>query len=554
MHMPYRTRHLWKDRLGDAYIIVSPSIMALHICDPEINHWIMSQRERFVKCTPIYAVLGLFGPNLVTTEGHEWRRHRRLTAGSFNEANTALVFKESIRQSLGMLRKWTGNDPEASGSGPVKPLSSMLTSAEDDIIKLTLHIISYVGFGLQMLWPGETLPKDANISLAKFSSPTAPAGYQVPFLEAIAGVLHHITYVLVFPLWLLECMPFKTARQAGIETRDYLKYTDELLEKRLADDRQAGQELPGLGMDFLGHLVRKGNNGSGLDRTAIIGNTFILQLAGHETVANALFHTIVFLACFPAAQRRVQADLDAVLGDAEPSTWEYGKVVDALLATNVGAAIFETLRMLPAAVALPKMAVHDEVVHMDGKQYTIPGGMPVFLETLSTAMDPRYWPTRPSRYGTGGTDIHDYLPERWFRECGQEARGAAKNRGPRKDGKTMHESADDAATTNKLFRPVAGAYAPFSDGARSCPGRRIAQTELMAALAVLFRGHSIELVVNEDVQERSAERALYAEARRRTLETLKTVRLLTTLRLADGQQIGLGIAKRGEERFVGWMD
>ncbi|KAM3512141.1 hypothetical protein MY11210_004205 [Beauveria gryllotalpidicola] len=109
--------------------------------------------------------------------------------------------------------------------------------------------------------------------------------------------------------------------------------------------------------------------------------------------------------------------------------------------------------------------------------------------------------------------------------------------------------------SDKLFRPVPGAYTPFSDGTRSCIGRRMAQSQIMAALAVLYRRHSTELVVGkEDVQERSAERVLYLEARRKTLATLKTARMTTTLKLLDGQQIGLRIAKRGEERFVSWMD
>lgn len=77
----------------------------------------------------------------------------------------------------------------------------------------------------------------------------------------------------------------------------------------------------------------------------------------------------------------------------------------------------------------------------------------------------------------------------------------------------------------------------------------------VADYGVLYWRHSIELVVDkEDVQEKSTERMLYLEARRKTLATLKTARMTTTLKLLDGQQIGLQIAKRGEERFVSWMD
>ncbi|OAA71439.1 Cytochrome P450 [Cordyceps fumosorosea ARSEF 2679] len=563
IHQPYYNRHLWRDWLGDAFIIVSPGLMVMHVSNAELNHWIMSQRERFPKWTPAYKVLAVFGPNLVVTEGHEWRRHRRLASGAFTESNTALVFQESVRQSLSMLRKWTGDSQGVAGTAQEKRAGGkMLLSVHEDATKLTLHIISYVGFGLRMLWPCETQPEDTDATLTKFSSLTAPEGYQVAFLDAIGGVLHHIIYVVIFPIWLLGWMPLASARQAGREARDYLKYSNELLEKRLLEDKQAGGEMKSLGMDFLGHLVRTGNDGTALDREAIIGNSFILQLAGHETTANALFFTIVFLACFPEAQRRLQQDLDEVLGDTEPSAWEYAKVVPALLASNVGAAMYETLRLLPPTVILPKMAAQDEAVTLDGKQYTIPAGMPVFLGILDTARDARYWPTRPSRYATGKTDIEDYLPERWFRKSKQEGQGGAKSSVADKDEEASYDNIAGPTMSEKLFRPVAGAYVPFSDGARSCIGRRIAQTELMATLAVLFRGHSIELAVDDggevedmaDVRERSAERALYLEARCVALEALKTARTTTTLKLADGQQIGLRIARRGEERFVRWMD
>ncbi|TQW00286.1 hypothetical protein V2A60_001384 [Cordyceps javanica] len=587
INLPFRTRRLWKDRLDDAFFIVSPNLMVLHLCTAELNHWVTSQREKFPKWTPMYEILRVFGSNLVTAEGNEWRQHRRLTAGYFTEANTALVFQESVRQSLSMLRLWTADD-EARPGEKRHQRGIILASPYDDVGKLTLHIVNYIGFGIQMRWPGETLAEDTDAALAKFSSPTAPNGYQVPFLEAIAGVLYRIVYVLVFPTWVLEWMPFKDARQAGRDARNFLQYSNELLENRLSEAEQSGVKSESSSKDFLSHLVRTGRDGSGLDRRAMLGNSFILQLAGHETTANALFNTMVYLACFPEAQRRVQQDVDAVVGDTEPSDWEYGKVVNALLASYVGAATYETLRLAPAALSLPKMAANDEVVTKDGVQYTIPGGVPVFLEVMSTAVDARYWPTEPSRYGTGETDLEDYLPERWFRESkkeGQEERQdmSESNRADSKEeegGKEEEEEeewdqklrgaagvAAGVATGEKLFRPVAGAYAPFSEGARSCTGRRMAQAELMAVMAVVFRGHSIELVVDEEDEQgeedstegqscdgSGARRALYIEARRKALETLKTSRTTTSLKLADGQWIGLRIVKRGEEKFVGWME
>ncbi|KAM3512140.1 hypothetical protein MY11210_004204 [Beauveria gryllotalpidicola] len=394
MNVRFRTRHQWIERLGDAFLIVSPNLMVLHIANAELNY-----------------------------QGHEWRRHRRLTADTFTEDKTALVFQETVRQTLSMLQKWTGEAEEMTNlAWERQPTSRMLPSVNEDVTKLTLHIINFVGYGVHMLWHGETLPENTDASLAKFSSLKVPAGYQVAFLDAAGGVLHHIILVLLFPIWLLAvCMPFKSAREAGRAARDYLKYTNELLDKRLAENNEAGSEMKNLAMDFLGQLVRTGNDGSELDRSAIIGNSFILRLAGHETTADALLYTIALLACFPEAQRRLQQDLDAVLGDTEPTEWECGKVVTALLASHVGAAMYETLRLMPPVMTLPKFAAQDQVVTKDGQQYTVPSGVPVLVEAMCTAMDPRYWSTGPSQYETGKTDLADHLPQRWFRDFDQDA-------------------------------------------------------------------------------------------------------------------------------------
>lgn len=43
-------------------------------------------------CKPVedYKVLSFFGENVVASEHDTWRRHRRLTVGSFSEVSTAL--------------------------------------------------------------------------------------------------------------------------------------------------------------------------------------------------------------------------------------------------------------------------------------------------------------------------------------------------------------------------------------------------------------------------------------------------------------------------------
>ena len=53
-----------------------------------------------------YGKRGGFGPNLVSSEHEEWRKHRRIAGPSFSEKNNRLVWESSIEVILGYFNKW----------------------------------------------------------------------------------------------------------------------------------------------------------------------------------------------------------------------------------------------------------------------------------------------------------------------------------------------------------------------------------------------------------------------------------------------------------------
>lgn len=348
------------------------------------------------------------------------------------------------------------------------------------------------------------------------------------------------------------------AKLAAQSHQDFALYMSELMNEKL-DEARSSDRLE-VGMDLMGQLVRASDDGrdqvaaeAGQDRTLsreeIVGTAFLILLAGHETSANVLHFSIIELATNPASQRRLQKDIDSLVGDSPPESWDYESLVNGMMGSMLAAVMNETLRLLPPVVDMPKMVSsnRDQVVSMDGKDYTLPANAGVSVLTVPVQRAPRYWPTQPSKIYAGKSDIDDFVPERWL-----------EKRGP--DGDSGREAGADAEISEQLFRPAPGAFVPFSAGSRSCIGRRIAQVEIIAMLAVLFQTYSVELAVDEwasdeEVSRMSKEEArrVYGSAQEKTRETLASVEILLTLKLHNKKHVPLRLVKRGEERFVSWL-
>ncbi|GKU13534.1 unnamed protein product [Fusarium langsethiae] len=509
-------------------------------CNAEAIRQITCRREHFPKYVESYEILRVFGDNVLTSEGAIWRNHRKVTSATFNERNVALVFQEAIHQAQGLVNMWMGPGGEDSGT---------INTLDQDTMRLALNIIAYVGFGLKLLWPGESLPAKANPKMAKYGSPEATTGHKMSFVVTIATALECILLILLVPGWILRIMPFKKTQLAADSHDEFSKYMHELMDEKLEEARK-GEHVDG--MDLMGQLVRssyanrtgEGQQGmqfkkGALSRDEIQGNAFIMLVAGHETTAGALHFILLELANNPASQRRLQSDIDEILGGKEPSSWDYDTLINPMMASMLGACMNETLRMTPAVVEIPKK---------------VP---PKKRAAVSIHRNPRYWPGRPSQIHAGEDDINDWVPERWYRSNKTTAKLTESDAAlPENEDFGGYKGPD---TSSQLFRPERGSYIPFSDGPRSCLGRRIAQVEIIAALAVLFRDYSLELGVDEWAKDEEIERMnkeekrdVYAKAQSASRAKILGATSVLTLKMND-DYVPVRMVKRGQERFVSWV-
>lgn len=581
------------DRLGDSFLLVAPKEIILWTCDAQVIHQITSRREAFPKQTSNYKILSIFGRNMLAAEGAEWKMHRKGVSASFNEKNAAHIFTESIKQTQGMIAYWmepSGVDGKEEGDGQkATARSPTINTLEHDTMTLALNIIAHVGFGLRLLWPGQKMPEDADAKSKRYGSAEPPRGHSLTFADSLAMVLERILLVLIVPPWLLRVLPFQATRAAWAARWNYEEYMHEFLrdkteaaQRQSEGDGERGEE----GMDIMGQLVRTkyGKNKKSysssktqgtkpadeLTDSDIMGNSFVILLAGHETTANTLHFTLVELATNPAAQRALQADVDRLLGtDSDPLGWDYEACINALMASHVAACMNETLRLTPSVADIPKEvsagAEQTITLGQDGegsgsgsgggrrRQHVLPRGTTIMLNTIGAHRNPRYWPA-----AGGEGDLDKFLPERWFRPS-MNVRGEAA--AAEEEQEEDYGGFQGPDTSAQLYRPVRGSFIPFSDGPRSCLGRRIAQVEMVAALAVLFQRYSVELAVDEwatdeqvEAMGREERRALYEKARGKAKDTVRMASSLLTLKLHGELKVSVRLVRRGEERFLGLED
>jgi cytochrome P450 len=176
-------------------------------------------------------------------------------------------------------------------------------------------------------------------------------------------------------------------------------------------------------------------------RAQLYDDVLTILLAGHDTIANALTWTWMFLAQHPEADRRLADEVSIVGGGRTLTVEDIPKLV------YTRAVLSEALRLRPPAWLLARRALES---HDFGEQ-TIPSGALVLMCSYLVHRDPRFFP-----------DPLEFQPDRWL------------------DGSSRD-------------RPKL-AFFPFGAGRRSCIGESFAWMEGVIVLATLARQWRMQLV------------------------------------------------------------
>ena len=302
-----------------------------------------------------------------------------------------------------------------------------------------------------------------------------------------------------------------------------------------------------------------------LTNQEILGNTFVFLLAGHETTANSIHFSLILLALNIAAQRHLQHDLDEIFQGRPIKEANYDDVIPKLFASMAGAVLNEELRLFAPVTGVPKSTPKDspQTLEIASKTCTVPADCYIVLMTSAVHRNPKEWPAGPPSnpnkpahpLSNLDNDLEEFKPERWILDS--NAKQTATMPDQVADAEASELGINTAADTSAaLFRPRRGAYIPFSEGHRSCIGRRFAQVEVLAALALILSQYSVELAVDayatdEEIEkmDEQAKFEVWGKARDEVNRKFnEEMAMIITLQLRKSP-VGLRFVQRGKERF-----
>lgn len=158
---------------------------------------VTTRRNDFLKPVEIYGVIDIFGSNMLSSEGDNWRRHRKVVAPAFSEKSNALVWKESLKQATGMLKFWSKLEGNSPGYMKVRDTAP-------DTALMALHVISGAGFGVRQAWDDED-EKDLGIrTIPGFNTAKLRENHSLTFKYSLNTLSHGIIWMALFPIWLLS--------------------------------------------------------------------------------------------------------------------------------------------------------------------------------------------------------------------------------------------------------------------------------------------------------------------------------------------------------------
>ena len=405
--------HEWAKEYGDMYKIkMGPSGNFVIVADAEAIQIVLRDRpdtfRRIKKLEQVFTETGALG--VLSAEGDTWRRHRKITAKGLN----ALVIKEFYPNIEEIGRRLQDRWNTAIAAGNKLPIL-------EELLRFTVDVTTFMvmGYDINTLQNEEdTIQEQLHLIFpAYYNRINAP-----------------------IPYWRLFKLPADRRLDRAFKiVYDHVDKLVDMARKRM-DENPALHVAP---TNFLEGMLSDTGDGMKVTEAELKGNIITLLVAGEETTAHTLSWVMYFLSQHPDMQRKLQEEVDRVLGDRFIPTYE-----ETSSFPYMEAVIMETFRLKPVAPLSYMGTVKDTVL----KGVQLPKDTPLILV--------HHHPGKLEEYFESADTFN---PDRWM------------------EGGSAGTHQADVIT-------------PFGGGPRFCPGRGLAYMEMKVVLSIIARSYQVSLV------------------------------------------------------------
>ena len=406
----------------------------------------------------------LIGRGLVTLEGPDWHRHRRIIHPSFQ---------------VGFLKTQLGANVPAKVNALVEYWKQAGSTTPIDIFahfsNITLDILGEVAFGHTFSGMKSIEEWAARKGGGDGDSESATASVEVPpvsdrLIKAMQASMKASPKRIILSVFGLQVFDFeasKTTKTLNEAVDEVVQNAIRQKEKQASEQRSsttaagtttssskyAAKSLLELLLDAKDteQSSSSSNQQRALNNTELRDEVKTFLTAGHETTSTWCYWSIYVLCQHPDVQDKLYQDIVKHCPDGSEGmdleTIEQMTYFDAFLK--------EVLRLHSPVGMMIRHPVHEETFG-DGK-YKIPANTRMVIPTYLLHKSPKYW-----------KDPETFEPERWL---------------------NMDE---DGKIQPPYSHPYA--YLPFSTGPRNCIGYKFATIEAKLILAPLIRKFRFELI------------------------------------------------------------
>ena len=381
-------RAKFTDALRERGDVVRLDLGPLHahfVTSPSLTHEVLvSQGSKFRKGAMFDKFRPYLGTGLLLSNGEHHLRQRRLVQPAFHRERIEAHASTMARAAASLAARWR--------PGEVRVV-------EDDMQELAVTIVGEALFSTEI---GARAVAEVRRSV---------------FTIIQQGMIRALSPSFV------EKLPLRGNREFDAAIARMKAVVLQVIESWRADGTDHG--------DVLSTLLLAGEDGTGMTDEQAYDEVLTLLTAGIETTAIALAWALYEVGNDPEVERRVHAEVDAVVGDREVT------FADVASLPYTARVVQETLRMYPVWFVMRRTLTEVRL-----GDTTLPEGAEVIVSPHALHHDARTFPS-PERF----------WPDRWTPEF-----------------------------TAGLPR---GAFIPFGGGNRQCLGNTFAQTELVITLATI---------------------------------------------------------------------